>query len=68
MAKKRQHGGSREGAGRKPKYEAGATEPLTARVPPDLLEALGQIAQEEGWSRSQAVTEAIRAFVKRKKR
>jgi hypothetical protein len=68
MAEKPQHGGNREGAGRKPSYPEGATEPLTARVPPDLLEDLAIIAQKEGWSRSRAVTEAIRAFVKRKTR
>jgi hypothetical protein len=68
MAKKKAaHGGARPGAGRPPNPE-GRTVAITATVPESLAEALEAVAQTEGWSRSKAVTEAIRAFVARKKR
>jgi hypothetical protein len=67
MAKKTQHGGKREGAGRKVSPE-GPSVVVTASVPESLVTALDEVAQAEGWNRSKAVTEAIRDLVKRKKR
>ena len=68
MAKKKAaHGGARPGAGRKPS-EDGPSVPVTATVPEGLVTALMGIAEAEGWSRSKAVTEAIRLLVARKKR
>ena len=68
MAKKRQHGGKRPGAGRKPANPEGATMTLTVTVPESLVTSLDAIADNEGWNRSRAATEAIRAYVKRKSR
>ena len=68
MAKKKAKvGGRREGAGRKVGAEGMATV-ITASVPESLVTGLDEVAAAEGWGRSRAVTEAIRAFVKRKKR
>jgi hypothetical protein len=60
-------GGAREGAGR-PVSADGPSVTLTVTVPETLVAELGDVAAKEGWSRSKAATEAIRAFVKRKKR
>lgn len=64
MAKtrKKQHGGRREGAGRKPHPE-GKTVIIAASVPGDLVEQLDEYATTHGWNRSQAVTEAIRGLL-----
>lgn len=37
--------------------------PFSARAPLDLLEKLDAIAEKNEWTRSQAVTEAIRRLV-----
>ena len=68
MAKKKQHGGKRPGAGRKPANPEGATVTLAVSVPGSLVEGLDALVQERGWNRSQAVTEAIRGLLKRKGR
>jgi hypothetical protein len=68
MAKKAQHGGARKGAGRKPANPEGATVTVVATVPETLVNGLDSLAEAEGWGRSRAVTEAIRAFLKRKVR
>jgi hypothetical protein len=66
MAKKT-WGGKRKGAGRKPSAE-GRTVLVTASVPEPLVTELDYLAESEGWNRSQAVTEAIRGLLRRKKR
>ncbi len=66
MAKK-EHGGRRKGAGRKPGPE-GKTVLVTASVPGALVEQLDAVAEKRGWNRSQAVTEAIRGLVADKRR
>ena len=63
MAKKKQHGGKREGAGREIVNPEGATVPITASVPGLLVERLDRLADKNGWNRSRAVTEAIRGLV-----
>ena len=68
MAKKKapQHGGARKGAGR-PVNPEGPAITIVASVPEGLVAALNVMALREGWSRSKAVTEAIRCMVKHKK-
>lgn len=66
MAKK-QHGGKRPGAGRKPGAD-GPTMMVAVTVPESLVAALDERADREGWNRSRAVTEAIRGLLKRKSR
>jgi hypothetical protein len=66
MGKKKQHGGKREGAGRKPGPE-GPTVTVVATVPETLVEALNALAEQKGWNRSRAVTEAIRRLVSAKR-
>ncbi len=70
MAKKKAaHGGLRPGAGRKPSTpDEGKAVIITASVPGGLVERLAKLAEEEGWSRSKAVTEAVRLLLARKKR
>jgi hypothetical protein len=63
MAKKKSHGGKRKGAGRKPSSPEGPTVLVAVTVPSVLLEQLDAIAKRNEWNRSQAVTNAIRAFV-----
>jgi hypothetical protein len=65
--KKSVRGGAREGAGR-PVGEGGPTVTIVASVPESLAKGLDQRAAAEGWSRSKAIQEAIRALLKRKKR
>ena len=67
MAKK-QHGGKRPGSGRKVANPEGPTDTLSASVPSALIERLHTIAEKRGWSRSEAVTEAIRGLLKRHER
>jgi Ribbon-helix-helix protein, copG family len=62
MAKKKQHGGKRKGAGRKAGPEGRAVV-LAASVPSELVEQLDSLAKKRGWNRSQAVTEAIRGLL-----
>ncbi len=64
--KKLQHGGRRPGAGRKPGPEGKAVV-LAVSVPEALLERLDAYADAKEWSRSRAVTEAIRGLLARKK-
>jgi hypothetical protein len=66
MAKKPQHGGKREGAGRPPK-ETGKTVVIAASVPEDLATDVDDYAKAQGWSRSKVVTEALRGLLKRKR-
>ena len=63
MAKKKQHGGAREGAGRKPVNPEGKTVVVAASVPSDLMEQLDAVREKRGWNRSQAITEAIRVLL-----
>ena len=65
MVKKKQHGGKRKGAGRKPSPEGKAVL-VTASVPESLVNGLDRLADSKGWNRSQAITEAIRGLVKRR--
>jgi ribbon-helix-helix CopG family protein len=63
----KQHGGSRPGAGRKVSNPEGRTVPLGAAVPEALVAQLDELAEQRGWNRSKAVTEAIRRLVKAKR-
>jgi hypothetical protein len=63
---KSQHGGKREGAGRKPINPEGKTVTVAASVPEALVERLDVLAHKKGWNRSEAVTEAIRGLLGRK--
>ncbi len=65
MVKKSTRGGKREGAGR-PIGEEGRAITIVASVPETLVAGLDERSQTEGWSRSKAVTEAIRTLLKRK--
>jgi hypothetical protein len=61
---KSQHGGKREGAGRKTAHpEEGPTVNISATVPSGLVERLDTLAEKRGWNRSAAVTEAIRGLL-----
>jgi len=66
MAKKT-HGGKRSGAGRKPTNPEGPTITVAASVPEQLVEKLDALADKSGWSRSKAVTEAIRGLLAAKR-
>ncbi len=68
MAKAKQHGGKRPGAGRKPSNPEGATILVTASIPGSLVDALDVLAQEKGWNRSEAVTMAVRGLLASAKR
>jgi hypothetical protein len=65
MAKKPMHGGKRKGAGRPPK-EGEKTVVIGASVPESLATNLDNFAKAKGWSRSKAVTVALRALIKGK--
>lgn len=67
MAKKKQVGGKRAGAGR-PVGPDGPSVILAASVPQTLVDGLDRLCEDEGWKRSKAVTEAIRLLLKRKNR
>ena len=60
--KKKQHGGKREGAGRKVGPD-GPVIVIAASVPEALAERLDALAEKRGWNRSQAITEAIRGLL-----
>jgi len=64
MAKKK-HGGKRPGAGR-PANPEGRTITISVSVPEGVVHGLKALAKTEGWSKSKAVTEAIRGLLKRK--
>ena len=63
---KRQHGGKRSGAGRKPINPDDATTTISMTMPTGLVERLDAIAQQRGWNRSEAIREAIQGLLKRK--
>jgi hypothetical protein len=65
MAKKKQAGGKRKGAGR-PVGPDGPTELVAVTVPSSLVGELDQLCEAKEWKRSKAVTEAIRGLLKRK--
>ncbi|MEX2167946.1 MAG: ribbon-helix-helix domain-containing protein [Pirellulales bacterium] len=67
MAKKKQHGGKREGAGRRPSNPEGRTIAIAATIPETLVARLDELAKNEGWSRSEAITAAIRKLLGRKR-
>ena len=67
MAKKKQIGGKRDGAGR-PVGPDGPTTVVAVTVPQTLAEALDALCEAEGCKRSKAVTDAIRVLLKRKGR
>jgi hypothetical protein len=61
---KGQHGGKREGSGRKvANPDEGRTVTIAASVPSGLVERLDALADKRGWNRSAAVTEAIRGLL-----
>jgi hypothetical protein len=68
MAKKKvpEHGGAREGAGRKVGPE-GPTVVVAASIPESLVQQLDELAEKNGWKRSQAITEAVRRLLKAKR-
>jgi ribbon-helix-helix CopG family protein len=63
MAKKKTHGGKREGAGRPPANPEGKTVVVAASVPSELLDQLDRLAKKRDWNRSKAITEAIRGLL-----
>jgi hypothetical protein len=65
MAKKKQVGGARKGAGR-PIGPDGPTSVLAVSVPDKLIAELDKLCEAKEWKRSKAVTEAIRGLLKRK--
>ncbi len=65
MAKK-QHGGKRAGAGRKPMDPEERTATIAVTMPTGLIERLDAVAERQGWNRSEAVREAVQALIKRK--
>jgi len=65
MDDKKHRGGAREGAGRPPSNVEGKTMLVTASVPEALVAKLDELAEQKGWNRSRAVTEAIRRLTKR---
>lgn len=69
MAKKKAvgRGGVRKGAGRKV-GEDGPTMMVAVTVPQSLVAKLDAFATSQSWSRSKAVTEAIRDLLARRKK
>ena len=59
---RRQHGGKRPGAGRKPTYERPVT--VAARISKKLRDKLDRFAQENGLTRSAALVEAVKRLTK----
>jgi hypothetical protein len=66
MAKKKKHGGKRPGSGR-PVSPEGRTIAVTVTIPEGLVGGLKALSKTEGWSKSKAVSEAIKELLKRKK-
>jgi metal-responsive CopG/Arc/MetJ family transcriptional regulator len=64
MAKKLAHGGKRKGAGRPPQEHKVVT--IAVSVPDDIAASLETYREAKGWTRSKAVTEALRWLLKRK--
>ena len=67
MAKKT-HGGRRAGAGRRPTNPEGRTMTVTASVPEVLIAKLDALAKQRNWSRSEAITQAVRRLIKNARR
>jgi Ribbon-helix-helix protein, copG family len=69
MAKKKQpsRGGKRDGAGR-PVNPEGRAIAVTVSLPESLVHDLKARAKSKGWSKSKAVSEAIRSLLKPKAR
>ena len=65
MAKKKKRGGKRPGAGR-PVSPEGRSVSVTVSIPEGLVNGLKALAKANGWSKSHAVSEAIRGLLKRK--
>jgi hypothetical protein len=65
MSKKKpkDHGGARKGAGRKVGKD-GPTKAIAATIPESLIEKLDTYAAAKEWTRSRAITEAIKKMVK----
>jgi hypothetical protein len=61
--KKKQWGGKRPGAGRPTSNTEGPTVLVAVTVPETLIDRLEGIAKASGWNKSEAVTQAIRAFI-----
>lgn len=61
MAKKKSHGGKREGAGRKPGKADSVT--VSASIPKRLAVKLDRVAKAKDLTRSGAILEAIREFI-----
>jgi hypothetical protein len=68
MAKKKQHGGARPGSGRPVSSPEGKTIVMAASVPALLVIELDALSEEKGWSRSEAVTRAVRGLLASAKR
>ena len=66
MAKTKQHGGKRKGAGR-PVSPEGRTMMVAVSIPEGLVADLDALAASKSWGRSKAVTEAVRSFLKCKR-
>jgi Ribbon-helix-helix protein, copG family len=62
MAKTSQRGGKRPGAGR-PTGPDGPTVTMAVSVPESLLGRLDAMAEQNDWSRSEAVTRAIKRLL-----
>ena len=67
MDENKPHGGARKGAGRKPSNPEGRTKVVAASIPEGLVTQLDALAEQRGWNRSEAVTEAVRRLVKSKR-
>lgn len=64
MAKKKQVGGKRKGAGRKVSKD-GPAQVIAVSVPEGLAVELRAYAEQKGWGLSRTVVEAIRGLLKR---
>jgi metal-responsive CopG/Arc/MetJ family transcriptional regulator len=67
MAKKMTRGRKRVGAGRKASSPEGSVITIAVSVPSGLVEQLDVRTDQEGWSRSGAVTHAIRGLLAKRK-
>jgi len=69
MGKKKSHGGKREGAGRpRATPDEGLAVTIAASVPSRLVDQLDLHADQNGWTRSEAITRAIRGLLSGAKR
>jgi hypothetical protein len=60
----KQRGGARIGAGRKPGAE-GPSIVVSVSIPSELMARVDSVAAAKEWSRSAAMTEAVRLLLKR---